>query len=89
MNVPGVLAHVRAIQTGCCLPMVNKRGGRGFVSMAMCVCVPYLSDRRVCATVQLGEALVSQVVKDVEGTHRLWASLLVAENKVNPLMQLT
>lgn len=51
--------------------------------------VPYLSERRVRDAVQLGGALVSQVVKDIEGTHRFGATLLVAENKVNPLMQLT
>lgn len=50
---------------------------------------PYLSERGVGDTVQLGRALVSQVVKDVEGAHRLRAALLVAENKVDPLMQLT
>lgn len=50
---------------------------------------PYLSERGVGDTVQLGRALVSQVVKDVEGAHRLRAPLLVAENKVDPLMQLT
>lgn len=70
--------------------MVNKRGGEGLCLCGnVCACVPYLSQRRVSDTVQLGRALVSQVVKDVEGTHRLWASLLVPENKVNPLMQLT
>lgn len=82
--------------------MLNKRGGRGFISMeinaCICVCVclylcawcvPYLSEQRVSDTVQLDGALVRQVVKDVEGAHRLRASLLVAENKVNPLMQLT
>lgn len=49
----------------------------------------YLSEQRVSDTVQADGALVSQVVEDVEGAHRLRASLLVAENKVNPLMQLT
>lgn len=87
MNVPGALAHVRAIQTRCCLPMVKEVGGA--LSPWQCVSVPYLSDRWVCDTIQLGEALVTQVVKDVEGTHCLWASLLVAKNKVNPLMHLT
>ena len=57
--------------------------------MGVWMCVPYLSEGRVSDTVQVDGALVSQVVKDVEGTHRLRASLLVAENKVNPLMQLT
>lgn len=55
----------------------------------MCVRVLYLSEQRVSDTVQVDGALVGQVVKDVEGAHRLWASLLVAENKVNPLMKLT
>lgn len=50
---------------------------------------PYLPERGVGDTVQLGRALVSQVVKDVEGAHRLRAPLLVAKNKVDPLMQLT
>lgn len=52
-------------------------------------CVPYFSKWRVCDAVQPGGALVRQVVKDVEGTRRFRASLLVAKNKVNPLMQLT
>lgn len=75
--------------------MVNNCGGWGGGGAGacfhgnVCVCVPYLSKQRVSDTVQVDGALVSQVVKDVEGTHRLWASLLVAENKVNPLMQLT
>lgn len=51
--------------------------------------VPYLFERRIGDTVQADGALVGQVVEDVEGAHRLRASLLVAENKVNPLMQLT
>lgn len=46
----------------------------------------YLSEQRVSDTVQADGALISQVVKYVEGTHCLWASLFVAENKVNPLM---
>lgn len=33
--------------------------------------------------------LVGQVVKDVEGSHCLGPALLVAKNKVNPLVQLT
>lgn len=49
----------------------------------------YLTERGVGDTVQLGRALVSQVVKDVEGAHCLRAPLLVSENKVDPLMQLT
>lgn len=49
----------------------------------------YLSERRLGDTVQVDGALVSQVVKDVEGADGLRAALLVAENKVNPLMQLT
>lgn len=49
----------------------------------------YLSERGLGDAVQLGRALVSQVGKDVEGAHRLRAPLLVAENKVDPLMQLT
>lgn len=61
----------------------------GALSAWQCVHVPYLSERRVRDAVQLGGALVSQVVKDIEGTHRFRATLLVAENKVNPLMQLT
>lgn len=55
----------------------------------MNVCALYLSERGVSDTVQVDGALVSQMVEDVEGAHRLGASLLVAENKVNPLMQLT
>lgn len=70
--------------------MVNKKEKKGLgLHGNMCACVLYLSKQRVSDTVQVDGALVSQVVKDVEGTHRLWAPLLVAENKVNPLMQLT
>ncbi len=88
MNAPGAPAHARTNRDRkLCLWWIREGGGA--FSPWQCVCVPYLSERRVSDTVQLGGALVSQVVKDVEGTHRLWASLLVAENKVNPLMQLT
>lgn len=90
MNAPRAPAHARTNRDGkLCLWWIRERGGGWALSPWQCVYVPYLSERRVSDTVQLGRALVSQVVKDVEGTHRLWASLLVAENKVNPLMQLT
>lgn len=89
MNVPGALAHARANTDRKLLANREIKRGGGALSPWQCVYVPYLSERGVCDTVQLGGALVSQVVKDVEGTHRFWASLLVAENKVNPLMQLT
>lgn len=42
--------------------------------------VLYLSERQVTNTVQVDRAFISQVVEDVEGTHRLRASLLVAKN---------
>lgn len=76
------------IETGSCgyVEQQKKKKKRGW---RVCVRVLYLSEQRVSDTVQVDGALVSQVVKDVEGAHRLWASLLVAENKVNPLMKLT
>ena len=49
----------------------------------------YLSEGGVSDAVQADGTLVGQVVKDIEGAHRLRPALLVAENKVNPLMQLT
>lgn len=50
----------------------------------------YLTQEQVRGeAVEVDEALVGQVVKDIEGAHRLRAALLVAENKVNPLVQLT
>lgn len=86
-NAPGAPAHARTNRDRklwlCWATEKKKRGWRE------CIRVLYLSEQRVSDTVQVDGALVSQVVKDVEGAHRLWASLLVAENKVNPLMKLT
>lgn len=69
----------------------KKRGPKSVTGFGLHgdACAPYLSEWRVCDAVQPGGAFVSQVVKDVEGTRCFGASLLVAKNKVNPLMQLT
>lgn len=48
----------------------------------------YLPERRVRDAVQARGALVGQVVEDVEGADRLWPPLLVAEDQVDPLVQL-
>ena len=103
MNAPRAPAHAKTNRDRkLCLWWIREEGPKSpwwcaWVCVCVCVCacmgvwmcVPYLSEGRVSDTVQVDGALVSQVVKDVEGTHRLRASLLVAENKVNPLMQLT
>lgn len=50
----------------------------------------YLTHRGITGeAVEVDGALVGQVVKDVEGACRLGPTLLVAKNKVNPLVQLT
>lgn len=50
----------------------------------------YLAQQQVGGeAVEVDEALIGQVVKDIEGAHSFGAALLVAENKVNPLVQLT
>lgn len=89
VNVPGAAAHVGTNTDRKLLPHPQENK----IAMGFCLhgdaCVLYLSERRVCDAVQPGGALVSQVVEDVEGTRRFRASLLVAKNKVNPLMQLT
>lgn len=89
VNVPRAAAHVGTNTDRKLLPHLQENK----IAMGFCLhgdaCVPYLSERRVCDAVQPGGALVSQVVEDVEGTRRFRASLLVAKNKVNPLMQLT
>lgn len=71
-------------------------GGVGFgvhgdsdVRIVACRVKAYLSEGGVSDAVQADGTLVGQVVKDIEGAHRLGPALLVAENKVNPLMQLT
>lgn len=90
MDAPRAAAHVRTYTDRKLLPCNQKnKGVMGFCLQGGDACVPYLSEQRVCDAVQPGGALVSQVVKDVEGTRRFRASLLVAKNKVNPLMQLT
>ena len=63
--------------------VLGARGGAGVA------CFAYLSLQGVSYAVEVDGALVCQVVEDVEGTCCLRASLLVAQNKVNPLMQLT
>ena len=49
----------------------------------------YLSHDGIGDGVQVKVALVREIVEDVGRPHCLWPTLFVAEDQVNPLMQLT